>query len=168
MHRRARKPGFTLVELVVVVVIVGVIASIAIPRISRGSAAAKNAVTAGDLHILRTALLHYAAEHNNEFPGPTGDRVAEQLTSYTNLLGAVSYTRSSDYPFGPYLHEIPPCPIGFHPGSATIAIDDTNSPPANAPASEAGWVYNPNTGEIRPNAAGWNELEATTEPLTTD
>ncbi len=157
------KPGFSLVELVVVVVIIGIIASIAIPRISRGSAAANDAAAKGDLYVLRTAILHYAAEYGNTFPGPTGDDVAAQLTLYTNQAGQTLQTRSETYVYGPYLLRIPPCPIGYYPGSHLIGIDTTNSPPAAQPTGGAGWVYNPNTGEIIPNSVAWSQTQGDAE-----
>jgi len=63
-----RKPGFSLVELVIVVVIIGVIAAIAVPRISRGSKASSVGALLADLNALRTAVDMYAGEHNGAWP----------------------------------------------------------------------------------------------------
>jgi len=148
---RSNLRAFSLVELIIVVVIIGVLASMALPRLSRGAEGASEAATEADLAMLRSAILRYAAEHGNRFPGPTGADVERQLTQYTNLLGEPSPTQTSEFRFGPYLVRIPPLPTGQNKGSATIGIDPINSPPQKSPTSTAGWIYNPNTGEIVPN-----------------
>ena len=152
MANCTRQPGFSLVELVVVVVIIAIIAAIAIPRLSRGSAGASDAAADGDLYLMRNAILRYAAEHGNTFPGPTAERFQSQLTKYTTAAGATQDTRSATYKFGPYLLQIPPCPIGYFPGNSDVLIDSLNSPPKSQFGTAAGWVYNPNTGEIIANA----------------
>lgn len=149
---KVRRRGFSLVELVVVVIIMGMIASMAIPRMGRGAIGANEAAVTGDLNIIRKALLWYATEHRENFPGPDADAVVNQLTRFSDLGGATSPTRTGTFTFGPYLLRIPPCPIGHFPDSNKIAIDAANSPPLDQPASGAGWIYNPNTGEFYPNA----------------
>ena len=146
-HTRA----FTLVEVVIVVLIIGMIASMAIPRISRASEGASDTALAGDIVIVRKALLLYAAEHENDFPGPTADEVVQQLTQYSDRFGDTAGVRTSAYPYGPYLALIPECPIGHNPGSREVAID-MHSPPMQRVGTTAGWVYNPDTGEFLPNA----------------
>ena len=155
-HRRRAGTNirsFTLVELVVVIMIIGMIASMAIPRISQGATRANGAAIAGSINTMRKAVLYYAIEHRNKFPGSTALQVVAQLTQYSDLTGTTSPSRTPSAQYGPYLNSIPPCPIGFSPGSNTIAIDLVNSPPTPKPASGAGWIYNPNTGELYPNAS---------------
>ena len=106
------QPAFSLVELVVVVAIIGMIASMAIPRMSRGAVAAAGSSLLGDLTIVRTAVLRYAIEHRNSFPGPDAAKVAAQLTQYSGLGGTTSPTRTASAIYGPYLLSIPPCPVG--------------------------------------------------------
>lgn len=148
-HRIAR--AFSLIELVIVVTIIGMVSSMAIPRLSRGATGASDAALNGDLRHLRNAILFYAIEHNNTFPGPTAEDVTSQLTTFSDLSGACSATPTAKCRFGPYLAGIPPAPVGANLGSTGILIDTDNSPPKPQPAKPAGWVYNPNTGEIYPN-----------------
>lgn len=172
--RIVRSCAFSLVELVLVIVIIGILAAIAVPRFTRGSTAAAEAALKADLRQLRTALTSFAVEHNNTFPGPLGQDVADQLTRYSNLAGDTADTRSTAYRFGPYLHAIPPCPVGENAGKATASaiLISTDSPPTPVPASGEGWVYNATTGEILPNTnmkaesgVKFIEAEATAEAL---
>ena len=64
----ACRQAFSLVELVVVVVILGILASIAIPRLSRGSTGARESALNADLRTLQNAIQCYAVEHKNVFP----------------------------------------------------------------------------------------------------
>ena len=76
-----RKPGFSLVELVIVVVIIGVIAAIAVPRISRGAKGANESAVRTNLQTLRTAIDLYAAKHDGQFNLVTG------LKEFLNMIG---------------------------------------------------------------------------------
>lgn len=136
-----------------VIMIIGMISSMAIPRISSATAGAPGAALGGDLNIVRTAILMYAAEHGNVFPGPTAAEVADQLTQFSDGEGNTSPTRSASFPFGPYLAAIPRAPVGRNQGSTTILIDTTNSPPHANTAAGEGWVYNPLTAEFFANTS---------------
>ncbi len=155
MRKRTTKPApaFSLVELVVVVMIIGMLASMAIPRMSRGAVGANDASVAGNLNIIRTVILYYAVEHRNQFPGPDSPGTIAKLTQYSDTGGTTSPIATATAIHGPYLLKIPPCPMGYNPGSDGIMIDGTNSPPKSNPINPAGWVYNPNTGEFYPNAS---------------
>ncbi len=59
---RPDRSGFSLIELVIVVVIIGVIGAIAIPRLSRGSSAARTNAFVRELNALAQAVDHYHAE----------------------------------------------------------------------------------------------------------
>ena len=135
-----RRRGFSLVELVVVVMIIGMLASMAIPRLSRGATAASEAALMGNLTTVRNALLRYAIEHRNTFPGADADTVVLQLTSYSNVGGGTSATRNGAFVYGPYLVSIPPCTVGPKTDSNGICIDSVNSPPEYQAGSDAGWV----------------------------
>lgn len=147
--------AFTLVELVIVTVIVAMLASMAIPRIASGSTAATKSTVRGDIAVMSKAILIYAAEHNNEFPGPTGNDVMRQLTQYSDAAGRIASGRSGAYQFGPYLAAIPALPSGQNAGHNEIVIDAVNTPPRPR-LVPAGWVYNPKTGEICPNDGAIN------------
>ncbi len=137
-NRKSR--GFSLLELVIVVVIVGIIAAIAIPRMSRGSAGAADSAVSGNLAVLRNAIDLYSAEHNGAFPGAT--TVADQLTKYTDAVGATSDTRTSTHIYGPYLRSIPILPVGAKRNQDGIAA---------ANGDTIGWIYTATPGAIRTN-----------------
>ncbi|MBN2448361.1 MAG: prepilin-type N-terminal cleavage/methylation domain-containing protein [Phycisphaerae bacterium] len=164
------RPAFSLVELVVVVVIIGLLASMAIPRLSRGSSDAGGAALDRDLTLVRYAIVHYSVEHGNKFPGPTADEFTEQLVQYSDATGDTNATRGGQYVLGPYLQAIPPLPKGANAGRTEVLIDTTNSPPKPAVAQPYGWVYNPSTGEFIGNVpslgtAQLEEAEAEAVPL---
>jgi prepilin-type N-terminal cleavage/methylation domain-containing protein len=153
MNRRPpqHRSAFTLSELVIVMVIIGLLAAIAIPRLSRGSEGSGVATLVADLRAVRQAIYLYTLEHMNELPGPTADHLVTQLTQFTNRTGGVSATKTAAYVFGPYLHQMPPCPLGPNAGSSDVLIDSANSPPLTNTSGGEGWVYNPNTGEFIAN-----------------
>lgn len=146
--RIAARRGFSLIELVIVVVIIGIIAAIAIPRASRGTAAAADSALSANLTVLRSAIDLYSTEHGGSFPEV--DKIADQLTQYTNDAGTVSATRTGAYIYGTYLRAIPALNVGAKKGST--GIDDTD-------ASGIGWIYNGTTGNIRANT-GATEVDA--------
>ncbi len=166
MHSGTRR-GFSLVELVIVIVIIGVIAAIAIPRMSRGAAAAGESALIGNLAVLRSAVELYASEHGGVYPGAAADGAdgaansAEaffsQLTKYSSADGKVKDTKDSTHRFGPYLRKgIPAAPVGVNKGSTTVLIDTAASPPGVSTGGGQGWVYNPSTGDIVVNSDAMN------------
>src|SRR5438132_9137937 len=109
-HYSVALRGFSLIELVIVVVIIAIIGAIAIPRLSRGSAGAADSAVVGNLRVLRSATDLYATEHGGTYPSITDLPTA--LTEYSNDVGSFSVSKSTSYPYGPYLRVIPPLPVG--------------------------------------------------------
>lgn len=121
-----RKPGFTLVELVVVVAILAVLVAIALPKIVNVSGSATDNAARLSLKTLRDAVAHYAAENGGDYP-PNGSDDAFKDAITPRLRG----------PF-------PKCPVGARPGDqVTISSDD----PLVAD-NAGGWMYNGATGRI--------------------
>jgi prepilin-type N-terminal cleavage/methylation domain-containing protein len=145
---RSVRSGFSLVELVIVVVIIGILAAIAIPRLSRGAAGATDSAVSGDLAVLRKAIDLYAAEHNGAFPTVAG--FSNQMTTFSDVNGATSTTRTSTHIYGPYIRAIPNLKVG-PTATRTNGIADASS--ATIGAGTAGWFYHPTTGDIRTNLA---------------
>jgi prepilin-type N-terminal cleavage/methylation domain-containing protein len=144
------RPGFSLVELVIVVVIVGLLAAIAIPRFSRGAAGATDSALAGDLAVLRNALEMYAAEHNGTYP--TVADFDDQLTTYSDAAGTTNATKTAVYKFGPYLHAVPALKAGDAAGNAGVAAT-TGAPAAESATDGVGWLYDASAGQIWANEA---------------
>lgn len=141
--KASRNRAFSLIELVIVVVILGIIAAIAVPRMSRGSAGAADSSLSANLAVLRNAIELFQVEHQGIFPA--ADKIADQLTKYTNAAGDVSATKTSDYIYGPYLRAIPPVPVGAKKGATGFGSVD---------GAGVGWIYDEATGSIRANASG--------------
>lgn len=66
-----RRGGFTLVELLVVAAIVGILAGLAIPNLRTVLLRARATELAGDLEVVRTAVLQYNG-YNHTWPAETG------------------------------------------------------------------------------------------------
>lgn len=143
------RSGFSMIELVIVVVIIGIIAAIAIPRMSRGAAAAADSAVAQNLSILRNAVDLYQTEHNGVYPAAIGAvTVVDQLTKFSNIAGdavATTNTSASGIIYGPYLRTVPTITVGTRKGSNGIATVD---------AAGIGWLYDSTTGNFTANATG--------------
>ncbi len=134
--------GFTLLEIILVVAILAVLAAIAIPRLSRGTSGASGAAVEADTETLQKAIDLYAAEHHGQYPD--AGNIAAQLTQYTDMSGHPIATPDGAHIYGPYLHTIPPLPVGRRKGGNKIATAD---------AEGVGWIYSPATGQIEANTA---------------
>jgi general secretion pathway protein G len=64
---RAQKPGFTLIELMIVITIIGILITLAQPSYNRAVTAAKEATLKENLFILRDAIDQYYAD-NAKYP----------------------------------------------------------------------------------------------------
>lgn len=153
LNARAFGRGFSLIEVVIVIIILGVIAAIAVPRLSRGTDGSAEAATAKNAAILQRAIDLYAAEHGDTFPDP--NRIADQLTLYTDPAGATSKTKSPPHSFGPYVRKVPAVPVGPNKGSSGIATTAGNG---------VGWLYNPAQGTISAYT-GESAANSTTQPV---
>lgn len=139
--RRSR--AFTLIELVIVVVIIGILAAIAVPRMSRGAAAATDSALSANVAQLRGALDHFYVEHNNTYPA-IGD-LTKALTQFSDVAGAQFQTTKDEVKgiiYGPYIAKIPA--VGAGPNRAANDFVATLG-------GAAGWVYDAATGTITPN-----------------
>ena len=63
MPRSPARPGFTLVELLIVVVIIGILAAVAIPKFANTTSKAELANVKADLHNVVLAQESYYTEH---------------------------------------------------------------------------------------------------------
>lgn len=153
----ARRPGFTLVELLIVVAILGILGAMVVPRFSDAARDSRQSVLKESLRTLRGQIKLYTAHHNQRSPGyPPGQTTGatealfkSQLTNKTNARGEVG--TGPNYPYGPYLRQVPQNPIN---GLATVRIV-TSFP--DDPADTHGWVYQPSTLRFAPDSSGIDE-----------
>jgi general secretion pathway protein G len=162
-HSRVRRSAFTLAELVMVIIIIGIVAALAAPRVAILHGHGEGAALLADLRILRNSIELYASEHLGNYPGLLADGAGgaarseaaflSQLTQFSTVQGGVSDNRSSSFHLGPYLFTgMPPLPVGPKKGGTGVLIVATD--PVPTVGSSAGWIYNPDTGEIIGNVGG--------------
>ena len=70
MRTQKNKPGFTLVELLVVIAVIAILAGLLLPVLSKSRAHGQGAQCVNNLKQLATAIQMYADEHGDRLPGP--------------------------------------------------------------------------------------------------
>ena len=139
LHRGKHRSAFTLVEILIVVVIMAILAATIIPQFTDSTKDAKASTGKFNLHTLRSQIQLYRAHHEGAAPGAD---LAELMTS-TDADGATG--TGANYPYGPYISELPANP--FTNSSTVKAI--TNDPAAAGDVTgTGGWLYNTTTGGI--------------------
>ncbi len=130
---KAKKSGFTLVEILIVVVILGILAAIVIPQFTEASTEAKTSSLCTDLQTMRSQIELYKVQHNDDLPTDGTAGFIAAMTGQTDIYGAVG----TDY--GPYVQKIP-----------TNAFTDKNSVDVLGTDlvgnDSHGWDFNPTTG----------------------
>jgi len=147
---KAKKSGFTLVEILIVVVILGILAAIVIPQFTEASTEAKLSSLCTDLQTLRSQIELYKIQHNDN--PPTFANFVDQMTKQSDLNGTVPPAAGLAV-YGPYVQKIPvnqfndvydmtTIPAGVHgllDNSGTVG-DDGGS-----------WEYDESDGSIYPD-----------------
>ena len=105
MTRTKTRPGFTLVEILIVVIILGILAAIVVPQFSGATKDAKRSGLMTMVQSLRTQIEHYRLQHNDQLPNLVANW--DQLTLYTDRSGATSATKVGNFIYGPYLQLAP-------------------------------------------------------------
>jgi general secretion pathway protein G len=159
--RRTR--GFTLVEILIVVVLLAVLAAIVVPSIGNSATSARASSLAMNINLLRRFVVVYTGQHHEVPPGyPGGDRSAapteaafiDHARLSSNADGQTAAPGTPGYPYGPYLSRIPKNP--FNHLTTIRMLGAGEAFPAEA-TNETGWIYQPQTGEVRPNNTGTDD-----------
>ena len=157
------RPGFTLVEILIVVVILGILAAVVLPQFSNASQLARENTLKDDLRYLRTQIGVFRAQHEDVSPGypdgntgltPDGETFVKHLTGHTNSKCGYSATASPTHPFGPYLSSMPRNPVTGKSGVHIVIGTDEMPEPDLAAYPNDGWFYNPRTQQISSNTPG--------------
>ena len=139
MHKR---PGFTLVELLIVVVILAILAATIVPQFTDITGDAKASTGVINLKILRQQIEYYKAQHDGDPP----DAALANLLIKTDVSGAVGTD------FGPYMVQIPNNPFT---NSNKVTTTNSDPPAAASAASDRGWLYNVTLGELWLDETGY-------------
>jgi len=135
---KAKRSGFTLVEILIVVVILGILAAIVIPQFTEASTEAKLSSLCTDLQTLRSQIELYKIQHNDV--APTFANFLAQMTQQTDITGAAGTD------FGPYIQKIPVNQFNnkFDASGIHGLLDNTGTIGDNV----GSWEYNQTTGAI--------------------
>jgi len=158
-----RTRALTLVEILIVVGRLGVLAAIVIPSVAKSGITARESALASDVSLLRRFVLIYKSHHMEVSPGypngnptaaPSGDVFMEQATLSSNASGRTAAIGTPGYPYGPYLSRLPANPLN---NLNTVQMVSNDNPFPAAPDNSHGWVFKPQTGEVRPDSPGTND-----------
>src|SRR5262245_10490662 len=136
MHRRS---AFTLIEVLIVVVIMAILAATIIPQFTDSTKDAKSSTVQFNLHTLRSQIQLYRTQHNGTAPSGT---LAELLAS-TDATGATG--TGANYPYGPYLRQIP---VNPYSNSASVKVITNDPAQAGDVTGTGGWLYVTASGSI--------------------
>ncbi|MHC4387482.1 MAG: prepilin-type N-terminal cleavage/methylation domain-containing protein [Planctomycetota bacterium] len=149
------RKGFSLVELMIVVAVLGILAAMVLPDFQSHTQESKATAAKSNLHILRTAVGLYAAQHNGTppgyLPGWTSGPVAAdifggQLCNATKADGNMALPGTAGFPFGPYMRALPSNP--FNKLDTISIVADGQEFPANATGA-FGWMYQAGTQTLK-------------------
>jgi general secretion pathway protein G len=138
MKKRQRRQAFTLIEVLIVVVILAIVGATVIPQITDSTDAKASTVNL-NLRTLRSQIQVYRTHHGGSPPSST---LAELLAS-TDSTGAQGI--GGNFPYGPYLREIPRNPIS---NAKNVTIISSDPAQAADVTGSGGWLYNARTGNI--------------------
>jgi len=140
------RPGFTLVELVVVLMILAILVAIAAPRAFETSRTATDNGVRQTLGVIRSAIDRYAAEHGGALPGADGQEA-------TFLADLKNYLRGSEFPM---------CPVDAARYNTIHMMSGNELPGTGGTVGTHSWAYNYETGDFYINSADMSGDKVTT------
>ena len=139
-NNRARKTGFTLIEILIVVIILGILAAIVIPQFSSASNDARRSNVQTTAQTLRSQIALYRLQHQDRLPPVATTDFWNHMTQYSDETGALNgLTKTATHKYGPYMQQRPVNSL-----NNSFAIVDGDGT-ANA-SSSCGFVYDHNSG----------------------
>ncbi|MBI4752799.1 type II secretion system protein [Candidatus Desantisbacteria bacterium] len=143
-----KNQGFTLVELLVVVVIIGILALVLLSKAPSMIDKTKEAKTKDALRDLRVQIKRYAAENGGIYPIAFDDVTGRKAPNDPSLV------LSAFIPH--YMNKMPKTSLrgGVHKDTAevaTVTITGERTMEKADMTDKGGWMYSPDTGEIRIN-----------------
>ena len=164
------RPGFTLIEMLIVVIVLGILAMIIVPQITVSTEDAKVNTLKTNLSAMRNAIELYYHQHNETYPGMkktdgTGADVAnvaaaaiafvDQLTKYTEESGITAGDSTTlTEPLGPYIKggKLAENPFdGDNDVKCDITVTDITT---RTPDSTTSWLFYCKTGVLIANDGG--------------
>ncbi len=103
------KRAFTLIELIVVIAIIAVLSAIIAPSAYKAIEKAKYTQMAGDLRVLKTALISLSSDVGR--PPQVEDYGSHPLIQDTDLIRPIIFSASQGWD-GPYIERVPKIPFG--------------------------------------------------------
>jgi prepilin-type N-terminal cleavage/methylation domain-containing protein len=81
------KPGFTIIEVIIVVVVIGILVSLGVVAYSRVQADTRDKERAADISVIADALEQYYSENSGVYPGCTAMTQAGDTVTSSTLVG---------------------------------------------------------------------------------
>lgn len=99
-----KRKGFTLIELIVVIAILAILAAIAIPTFLGTLESAKLKTHLANIHVVKSAVAVYTAEHDGTVPANTAALVPNYLEAWPTDPGTYNFSVAANvvtYTFSP-------------------------------------------------------------------
>lgn len=141
---RHKHGSFTMLDAMIVVAIMAAVTAGSAPILDAADESGKSAVLKQNLHLMRTQIELYTAEHDGT-PPLLFKGAFPQMESHTNAKG-VPGPRDDEHRYGPYL----PGGVPLNPVTGSSLVEPIEAfPPPNTVGS-GGWLYHQTSGQIAP------------------